>query len=268
MERLHLIEIEDQPWCPRAVRDTLTDTLRLFLNLGHSYGPIVPHLRRALERTGARRVVDLCSGAGGPWPRISRELDAAGGGRVLVYLTDKYPNLEALAALCERSGGQIQFLPEPVDATRVPAALDGFRTLFTSFHHFRPENARAILLDALKSRQGIGIFELTSRRFMPFILMLLAPLAVLLAGPFLRPFRRDRLLWTYLLPLAPVAALFDGLVSCLRAYSPSELRELTRGLADDSYTWEIGEEQSRLAVPITYLIGYPRTRRAPSDPRS
>jgi hypothetical protein len=28
MRRMHLFEIEDQSWCPRAVRDAMTDYLR------------------------------------------------------------------------------------------------------------------------------------------------------------------------------------------------------------------------------------------------
>ncbi|MEO8601362.1 MAG: hypothetical protein ABI629_02185 [bacterium] len=71
MRRLHLIELEDQPWCPAVIRNAATDYLRFMLNLGNNYGPAVPVLARAwpLQRTAATCIVDLCSGGGGPWVR-------------------------------------------------------------------------------------------------------------------------------------------------------------------------------------------------------
>lgn len=55
--------------------------------------------------------------------------------------------------------------------------------------------------------------------------------------------------------------MFDGLVSCLRTYTPDELKELTQDLDKAAdYTWDIGlEPLGSLPVGITYLIGYPRS---------
>jgi len=72
------------------------------------------------------------------------------------------------------------YLPEPVDVTGVPDELVGFRTLFSAFHHFRPEQARAILGDAVRKHQGIAIFEGTYHSALAMFLMLLVPLMVLL----------------------------------------------------------------------------------------
>jgi len=56
----------------------------------------------------------------------------------------------------------------------------------------------------------------------------------------------------------PLVLLFDGIVSCLRTYSPPELRELTNGLGDCRYHWSIGcVKRGRRWLPITYLVGYP-----------
>jgi len=46
----------------------------------------------------------------------------------------------------------------------VPAELKGLRTMFTSFHHFLPEEARAVLQNAVDAGEGIGIFEITAAR--------------------------------------------------------------------------------------------------------
>ena len=58
-------------------------------------------------------------------------------------LTDKYPNLRAFEKATAASPERIAFYPDSVDAMKVPGELHGFRTMFSSFHHFPPEEARA-----------------------------------------------------------------------------------------------------------------------------
>ena len=236
MGRLQLFEIHDQAWCPRSLRDALTDFLEFTINLGRSYDAVTPLLRDAIARAGATRVVDLCSGAGGPWRTLRHAIS------VPVVLTDKFPNRPTT---------------EPVDATAVPTHLLGFRTLFTSFHHFRPALARAILADAVRQGQGIGVFEISRRAPREIAVIALTWLAVIAFVPFIRPFRWSRLLWTYLPPVLPLVGLFDGVVSCLRTYSPTDLRELLRGL--DTYDWQVGETRSPWSpLRVTYLVGVPK----------
>jgi hypothetical protein len=214
-------------------------------------------LLTALRRAGGSHILDLCSGGGGPWLWLHQTL-AEKGVSMSVCLTDKYPNLQAFEQWTRETNHAIRFHPHPVDATHVPDELPGFRTMFTAFHHFRPEHARAVLADAVRKRQGIGIFEATHRSLLGLLLMLSTPFIVLVLTPFIRPFRWSRWLWTYLIPLVPLIALFDGLVSCLRTYRVSELREMIARLNSNDYHWEIGTVQSKLIpIPVTYLVGVP-----------
>lgn len=257
MRRRHLVEIEDAPWCPAALRDAATDYLQFVIELGQPYGPLAPRLAAALAQSGSQRIVDLCSGGGGPWRSMRRLLAEGENCPVDVRLTDKFPN--AIAARRVDGDPQIAYHDEGVDATAVPAALDGFRTLFSSFHHFRPEQARQILRDAVDKRQGIAIAEVTERSWRAILLMLVSPLLVWLVTPFIRPRRMSRLIFTYFLPFVPLLVVFDGIVSCLRTYTPDELREMVDALDAPDYVWEIGQLTPFYApAPITYLIGHPR----------
>ena len=241
--RLQLVEIHDLASCPPSLRDALTDFLAFTENLAGAYDPVAPPLRRALERTKARRIVDLCSGAGGPWRRLRPHVG------VPVLLTDLYPHHSAPPDL--------PFHPAPVDARAVPESLDGFRTIFTAFHHFRPGEARAILADAVQRGQGIGVFELARRAPLEIAVVAFTWLGTLVSVPFIRPWRWSRLVWTYLPPVLPIVGTFDGVVSCLRTYSKAELEELVRGL--DTYDWEIGDFRGGWS-PLrgSYLIGVPK----------
>ena len=48
MKRLHLLEIEDQSWCPAAIRDGITDYLQFAVEKADLYKSISPRLERAL----------------------------------------------------------------------------------------------------------------------------------------------------------------------------------------------------------------------------
>jgi len=261
VRRIHLFELEDQTWFPAQIRDAGTDFVRFISDVGNPYLSIVPRLKDVLIKTDSQEILDLCSGGGGPLVGIREQLVAAGC-EVSVTLTDKFPNLPALEYMCQRSAGGIRFLEESIDATAVPTHLPGFRTLFASFHHFRPEVARRILQDAVDERRPIGVLEVTERSPVHLVPALLNPLIVLLVTPFIRPFRLSRLFWTYLIPIVPLYVLWDGAVSCLRTYSPQELQELVDGLDSNDYVWEIGREAAFPRPSITYLLGYPRSKLA------
>lgn len=255
LKRFHLFELEDQPWFPATVRDFATDYLQFVQTHFRLDRAMAPLIRRVLDQSGARRIVDLCSGGSGPLLLLVKDLAAEG---ILVHatLTDLYPNAPAFAKIAEASEGLIACESEPVDARAVPSSLTGLRTIVNGFHHLKPADAKAVLHAAAAARQPIAIFEVSQRSMRTLLSVLLTPIFVWIATPFMRPFRWRRLLWTYPLPLVPLTCLWDGIVSQLRAYTLEELHQLCEGSAP--MRWEIGQ------VPIakgrgrlTYLIGVP-----------
>ena len=248
---------------PRSIRDGITDFLQHAVVSFGLYRSFAPRLERAVEAAGARQIVDLCSGGGGPWPRLAGQLRSVRSGEVGLVLTDLYPNAEALRRLAaDRPGMKIRYVDRSVSALSVPSDLTGFRTLFSSFHHFPPKAACSLLQDCVGKRQPVAIAESTQRHVLLILYMLLlAPFLVILTSPFQKPFRWLRLFWTYAVPVIPICVVFDGIVSCLRTYSPAELLGLTDGLVGgDTFTWEAGVEPlGPFGVGITYLIGLPKS---------
>ena len=266
MRRVQFIELHEQAWFPSSLRDDVTDALQFGFNLLKAYAPVATLLQSVIERAGnganyRKSIVDMCSGGGGPWLELSQELRSPNDGdsaSLQIWLTDKYPNLEAFQSVSASSDQHITYYPEPVDAMKVPRALKGLRTMFTSFHHFPPEDARAILQNAVDAGESIGIFEITRRAPSTIGLIFAGVLLMFVHTPRIHPFRWSRLLWTYLIPIIPLVLLFDGVVSCLRTYQPQELREIVEKLSSCHYQWQIGELPARRA-PVTYLIGYPKS---------
>jgi len=257
MNRLHLFEVVDLPICPAVVRDATTDFIAFMLNSHRGFNTLAPKLSAVLERTQATRIIDLCSGGGGPWLTLEREL--AKTHDVSVVLTDLFPNRNCRDTMRD-SEGKISCLSEPVDATRVPEELQGLRTIMSSFHHFRPEKARSILADAVAKRQPIVIIEGSDSRLRGLLMMMLWPALMMLFMPLVRPFRSSRLLLTYVLPVLPLVGLWDGSVSMLRTYSPEELRLMVDAVPDhESFEWEIGTQPvTGSPLGLTYLVGMPK----------
>lgn len=255
MKRLHLFEWEDQPWLPDTLRDLQTDFLCHMNTVLRLYEPVVPLIDRVMVRSSSRCVVDLCSGAAGPWEQL-----LAAGWDVTVTLTDRYPNRTALARVRTRFADRLDYCPDPVDARQVPTRLQGMRTLFNGFHHFRPAEARGILQDAVNRKAPIGIFEIAERTPRTLFAALFGvPLLVFTLTPWIRPLTFSRLFWTYCVPLTPVCIVWDGLVSLLRAYPRAELLAMATAAGGD-YQWECARiDRPFPAVPITYLLGYPRS---------
>src|SRR5262245_42831471 len=92
--RLHLFELEDQPWFPATIRDYATDCLHFIQERFGVHKPLAPLVAEALSLGGTDRLVDLCSGGSGPMPFVLADLTTRGV-QAKATLTDRYPNLEA-----------------------------------------------------------------------------------------------------------------------------------------------------------------------------
>lgn len=260
MKRLHLFEFEDLKWFPGFLRQGITDFLMFVFSKTNRYSPVIPLIKESLEKANINHIVDLCSGSGGGVENIRRNLNYSSGGKITLTLTDKYPNIKAFQKIkqgCE----DIDFISESVDATNVPVHLKGFRTIFTAFHHFKPDMGEAILRDAVEKGVSIGIFELGNKGFAALLkLFITVPLGLFCVTPFLRPFKISKIIFTYLIPLIPLCTLWDGIVSTIRVYSPAELQKLTDKIGATNYCWKIGVLE-HTAGPgknkVIYLIGSP-----------
>jgi hypothetical protein len=273
MPRLHLFEWEDQPWLPKVFRDFITDHLRLAqsskvrLPMNRD---IAERLAKLLEHSGGRRIIDLCSGAGGPLLKVHRILEQDLGVEAEVVLTDLYPNVEAFKRR-EAQASRVSARYESTSAFDVPQELSGVRTLFTALHHFRPEGARKILTDAVRKHQAIAVFEPQERTLssLAAVTIMVFQLSFLYT-PRVGPLTPQRFFFTYIIPLAPLIFLWDGIVSCLRTYSTQELREVINEVGSDQYDWEVGrfEHSGPFGLPLTtiYLLGKPIDAQQPDAP--
>jgi hypothetical protein len=260
--RIHLFEFEDQNWLPKAVRKGVTDYLRYVFKVLNFYSPAIPIIAEGLNKTNENCIIELCSGGGGPVETMQKKLFSLLNRKIKIILTDKYPNVSTYEYIKTKTNGDIDYISDSVDATKVHGEIKGFRTMFTAFHHFKPEEVIAILKNAVDQSAGIAIFDVGDKNFFTlFGNLILNPVTILLCTPFFRPFSFLRIFYTYLIPLIPFCAMWDGVVSMFRLYSVTDVIELTKQLNSENYTWKVGKVKSAMGLRMFYLVGYPEKQK-------
>ena len=261
--RHHAFEFEDATWLPHLLRDGITDFLRVAAEKMETFRDVAPVLRDLALETNAEQFVDLCAGGGGPMPalrdRIARDFQV----ELPLVLTDLYPNHNAFEAASNRGDSAIRVIKTPIDACDVPTSLHGIRTLFNSLHHLRPAQVDALLADAVAKSQPIAVFEFVERSAIAFASICATPALVFLLTPVQKSRSWKRYFLTYVIPLIPSLVWWDGMASCLRAYSDKELLALCAPHQTSLYNFRIGRVHAPyIGAPIRYLLGVP-TRKAP-----
>lgn len=254
MKRQQLVELEDYEWMPTNLRDGATDYLSFLQKIFRPYRNVPAFLNQILRETGGQRIIDFCSGGGGPYNEISPLLHTGEGGAVAIELSDRYPNLRVRNRL---ASPQISYRETGIDVLNPPKMKKALRTMFTSFHHFSPRDAEGILARAVEERASIAIFEVTERAPGSFLRIFAFLFLIFPLTPFIRPFRVSRILFTYFLPLIPLIVFWDGIVSCFRSYTEEELLQMGERVAPQ-YRWRVQRLPALLGTSVIAFSGTPR----------
>jgi hypothetical protein len=272
MQRFPVIEFEDLPWLPRWLRQNMTQYVRMIHRLLRTETILLAPIAQALRQGHTTEIVDLCSGSGGPLPEVVAMLRAKTGAAVHLTLTDLYPDARAAERINTTNRPWLRYEMTPLDATEVPFHKSGLRTMICCFHHMPPSKAQKILRRAYQDRKPICIFELSDNRHSRWLILALFPtlfMLTLLLTPFMRPLSWRQLIFTYFVPLLPFLDAWDGAASLARAYSPRDIAEMLRGLADQNYAWELHHpKRPLLKGSMLLLLGLPRSAEAGTFPAS
>jgi len=231
MRRIHWFEFGDQPWVPRFLRRYLHELLAY--QVGSIYAPVVPLLNRWIAEHNLQHMVDLASGAGGPWPALLPALDRP---PQLTY-TDQHPQQGP------------HWHPQSVDLLSPNTWPDsGGFSLFTGLHHLRPQQVRDLFAAVASRQQPLFVAEFTERKPRQILGMLLSPILVWVHTLQVRPRRLLRFLFTYLVPVVPLLYLWDGAVSHARSYTSEELAAMAEEVGLAVKIEEVCHEGMRVLV--------------------
>ena len=119
LPRLGLFEFNDSAWVPRPLREVLIETLSRTLSWGGLLRGLVRPFEDFVASAWVPEVLDLASGAGGPARILVGEVLRAGRTPPRFLLTDLHPHAESWVEARAERPALINFVTEPVDATRI-----------------------------------------------------------------------------------------------------------------------------------------------------
>ncbi|KAF2827809.1 hypothetical protein CC86DRAFT_438617 [Ophiobolus disseminans] len=270
--RLHLAEIEDQSWCPSWLREHTHRALARMWQTSNSKNgspaaqacDLLIHGLGGLDKAAEFTFVDSCAGAGGPTPLLetimNTRLTSNGYKPVDFVLTDLWPDVKAWEKIAKQSE-YISYFEEPIDATK-PRRLarqgtKECRIFNLCFHHFTDEAAEKVLASAVQSTDAFMIFEMTHRTIPSLLNTTIVILSVFFTTLYDFYWSPIHLIFTYLIPLAPIFYAVDGYVSCTRGRTAEETWALLhRQPGLDLSEWELKSGEQTALVPFGKLYWY------------
>ncbi|WP_298238148.1 hypothetical protein [uncultured Algibacter sp.] len=266
MKRKELFEFEDFSWFPSSIRTGMTNLILVLHKMMGTTEVISSLIIDLQKKVHFNAIIDLGSGSGGPMPEVinyinEKEKEA----KLNLLLTDLHPNPKLVKKTNTNDNEFVNYHNESINAANLLEAPKGLKTMIASFHHMNPEIAKNILQSALKSNQPILIYELAKNN-VPFIIwVLLLPISLsiliimsLLMTPFSKNLTVTQLLFTYLVPIIPLAYAWDGQASLMRTYTFEDIELLLIDLKTTNYNWEINDAFKENGKKLGYYVkGYP-----------
>ncbi|MEM6380118.1 MAG: hypothetical protein AAF705_18130, partial [Bacteroidota bacterium] len=138
-------------------------------------------------------------------------------------------------------------------------AVQGVYSFINCFHQLSRKEAEKYLNDIVKSNNPVVIVEGNNDSLWQIVGMtIFVPTTIILASPFVKPFRWSRFLFTYLIPVLPMITVIDGCIALLKLYNPQDLKILTKSIHTSDYDWQIGKNPNGRGGKIIYLKGLPK----------
>jgi hypothetical protein len=227
MSSLFLFEFMDLAWLPSTLRATIHDVLDCCLATPprHYYEWVAREILNLVEDGSLNTVVELGAGTAPITRELAKHLSGHKG--ISLRVSDLYPNTALYQALEEKYPDLIQTDRRSVDFSRRMDFPPGSLLVLSGTFHHVPPAARPQALKAL-SAYRVAVFEPLRRNPASLFLSLLGffpGLATPLRFWNQRPGNWRRVLWCWLVPLAPLMIVWDGIVSCLRYWTEKEWKE-------------------------------------------
>lgn len=225
---MHLFEFMDQSWLPAGLRETLRD----ILECGNSrpfrsyYEWAAKEALTLAKESRCHTIVELGAGTA-PITRHLLKRDDLDGFHLMVC--DINPDLNAFRSLEDRAPEIVEALAEPVDFSKARGwPANSLLVLSATLHHV-PDDERQSVLEALQASGNPLLVIEPLRKTVSSILFTFLSVVPALLTPLRywgRPGTMRRVLWCWILPLAPPMFIWDGIVSCLRQWSPRRWSQL------------------------------------------
>jgi hypothetical protein len=216
-----MFEFMDLEWVPRSLRATLRD----ILECGNSrpfreyYSWVAKETTLLTKEYLCDTVVELGAGTA---PITRHLLERRDANNLTLVISDLNPDTERYKQIEERFAGRVNPVYSSVDFAE-PQQWQSrpLLVLSATFHHIPPDLRLQVLKSLTESGHPVAIFEPLNNNLVSYLFVLLSIVPALLS-PLRYIGRRGvvrRVVWCWVIPLAPLLFCWDGLVSCSREWT-------------------------------------------------
>jgi len=225
MKRKQLTQITNTTWFPNFLKECVYEFMTWFVSKVNAAKPFLPVIEEGLKHANRIVVINRKCGAG-------------------FETVDHLINSQISRVI--------------IESQNFKASEEGLYLSVNSFHQFSVDEATNILKQIAQKRQPIVVVEGNNDSlWQVFGMTVIVPLTVLLTAPFVKPFRIERVIFTYLIPILPLVTFLDGFIALFKLYAPKDLDELTGSIETTNYYWRSGKIDNGRGGKIIFLIGYP-----------
>ena len=241
-------ELEDLPGFPPLLRQMQTEYIGWMVRFFRVYRRIPALSRQYLPSKFLQQWQDIGSGSGGPIAALACSPEWQS---VSITLSDLYPQ-EA-----HRLPPNCRYEPKPTDALQLELDTPHTLSFFNAFHHFTLQEQSEIISSQLKAGHAVFVAEILQPNPLSFLRILLATtLGQILFCPFVTPFRWQRILFTWLLPVNLFTVTWDGLVSVVKSPKRRDY-VLWKEQAEQTGGKGIVLDAGDLFLPVRLFIAWP-----------
>ncbi len=256
LKRFQLFEFCDQPWLKGAWREAYLDGLNTTFKMFKFHEGLSIPFNAWLKKAKNNQILELCSGGGGPIDTLIKNSAQNSNKNLKITLSDLTPDLKAFETVKNKYPQNIDYIKTSTDATNTKDINANLIFMCSSFHHFSPDMAKKILLNASKNSNGIFIREILSRNFFNMISSIFNLIPLMLTPFFSGRFTFFKCLITTILPIIPLMIIFDGIVSVFRTYTTEEIMAMMPDEMKMYWDWVSGSNKvcGLLHAPFIYGV--------------
>jgi len=218
---MRLFEFGDLAWVPHIYHYYLRVYLIFFIKFVGYDKLWAKQTEAFIAQNESNSIMEYGSGSGEPLMRMVSQLNCDKAKSLSYTMSDLKPLPEFVNKVNNEAPNNFVYFESSVDAANHKPKDEQAVVFINSFHHLPPKVAHNVIKNNLENGNEMLILEYVRNNLLAYLSMLGGVLIVLLTAPFISKLKHLPLtiIFTYIIPLFPLMMLWDGLVSCRRAYN-------------------------------------------------
>ena len=247
--RIQSFEFGDISSIPKCYHNYLRSLMSLLYEYFKIHKLWIPVIRDFYQSIHSEVIMDPCAGSGHVNFLLEKEFRDEKEIKFILsdFMTNRAPMFSK--KINEHRNPRLKYVEKSVDVLNMKEdELKIPKMFINSFHHFNKEQVSKILSSHARTGTDVLVLEYCRKTFLNFVSIFLGPIIGMLLFPFIVK-KEDFLLsflFVFIISIIPIMLLWDGIVSSLRTYGASDIREILTSAGIKNFTVDSYQKRSIL----------------------